>query len=76
MEKLARLHLANLHITSRLEFGVRAVLQLLTFRSVPLHDQSEQKADIINSVWTIVDSDAKIRKWHEEVNNLVVETLS
>ena len=80
MKELVDLHLPHLHIcaTSRPEVDIRAVLEPLAFRSVSLHDESGQKADIVNYVRNVVNStpSAAMRRWRAEDKNLVIETLT
>ena len=77
---LVNLQLQELHIcaTSRPEVDIRAVLEPLAFRSVSLHDESGQKADIADYVRTVVNSSpsAAMRRWRAEDKNLVIETLT
>jgi hypothetical protein len=79
VKELVDLHLQELHIcaTSRPEVDIRAVLELLAFRSVSLHDESGQKADIADYVQNVVNSSpsAAMRRWRAEDKNLVIETL-
>ena len=80
VKELVDLHLPHLHIcaTSRPEVDIRAVLEPLAFRSVSLHDESGQKADIVNYVRNVVNStpSAAMRRWRAEDKNLVIETLT
>jgi hypothetical protein len=68
----------NLHIcvTSRPEVDIKTILEPLTHLRISLHEQSGQKKDIIEYVTSIVYSDTKMRRWREEENRLVIETLS
>ena len=80
VKDLVNLQLQELHIcaTSRPEVDIRAVLEPLAFRSVSLHDESGQKADIADYVRTVVNSSpsAAMRRWRAEDKNLVIETLT
>jgi ankyrin repeat protein len=84
VEELVNLHLSELHIcaTSRPEVDIRAVLEPLVFRSVSLHDENGQKADIADYIWNVVHSScnsstsAAMRRWRAEDKNLVIETLT
>ena len=80
VKEFVDLHLPELHIcaTSRPEVDIRAVLEPLAFRSVSLHDESGQKADIIDYVRNVVNSSpsAAMRRWRAEDKNLVIETLT
>ena len=77
---LVDLHLPGLHIcaTSRPEVDIRAVLEPLAFRSVSLHDESGQKADIADYVRNVVNSSpsSAMRRWRTEDKNMVIETLT
>ena len=77
---LVDLHLPGLHIcaTSRPEVDIRAVLEPLAFRSVSLHDESGQKADIADYVRNVVNSSSSsaMRRWRAEDRNMVIETLT
>jgi hypothetical protein len=80
VKELVDLRLGGLYIcaTSRPEVDIRAVLQPLAFRSVSLHDESGQKADIADYVRNIVNSSlsAAMRRWRAEDKELVIETLT
>jgi hypothetical protein len=72
------LKLPNLHlcVTSRPESDIRTTLEGLTPASISLHEQSGQKKDIVDYVDSVVNSDAKMKRWREEDKRLVVETLT
>jgi len=78
VKDLVELCLPNLHIcvTSRPEIDIKDVIEPLTSLRVSLHDQTGQRNDIIEYVSSVVYSDTKMRKWHEEDKRLVIETLS
>jgi hypothetical protein len=80
VKELVDLRLSGLHIcaTSRPEVDIRAVLQPLAFRSVSLHDESGQKADIADYVRNVVNSSpsAAMRRWRANDKELVIETLT
>ena len=80
VKELIDLHLPELHIcaTSRPEVDIRAVLEPLAFRSVSLHDESGQKADICDYIQNVVNSSPStaMRRWRVEDKNLVIETLT
>ena len=80
VKELVDLRLRGLHIcaTSRPEVDIRAVLEPLAFRSVSLHDESGQKADIADYVRSIVNSSPStaMRRWRADDKNLVIETLT
>jgi hypothetical protein len=66
----------RLCVTSRPEIDIRRALEPLTSLRVSLHEQSGQKQDIVNYVMSVVQSDAKMRRWRDEDKNLVIWTLS
>jgi hypothetical protein len=80
VKELVDLRLRGLYIcaTSRPEVDIRAVLQPLAFRSVSLHDESGQKADIADYVRNVVNSSpsAAMRRWRADDKELVIETLT
>ena len=80
LEELVDLRLPGLHIcaTSRPEVDIRAVLEPLAFRSVSLHDEIGQKADIAKYVRSVVNSSRStaMRRWRADDKNLVIETLT
>jgi hypothetical protein len=80
VKELIDLRLRGLYIcaTSRPDFDIRAVLQPLAFRSVSLHDEGGQKADIADYVQNIVNSplSTAMRRWRVDDKNLVIETLT
>ena len=78
IEGLVDLELPNLHlcIASRPEIDIRMVLEPLTPIKISLHDEIGQKKDIIEYIKSVVHSDRRMRKWREEDQNLVIDTLS
>ena len=80
VKELVELRLPELHIcaTSRPEVDIRAVLAPLAFRSVSLHDESGQKADIVEYVRDVINScpSAAMKRWRAEDKTLVIETLT
>ena len=80
VKELVNLRLRGLYIcaTSRPEVDIRAVLEPLAFRSVSLHDESGQKADIVDYVRSAVNSSPStaMRRWREDDKTLVIETLT
>ena len=80
VKELVNLRLRGLYIcaTSRPEVDIRATLEPIAFRSVSLHDEIGQKADIINYVRSMVDSSpsSAMMRWRADDKNLVIETLS
>ena len=80
VEELVELRLPRLYIcaTSRPEVDIRAVLEPLAFRSVSLHGESGQKADITDYIRSVVNSSPStaMRRWRADDRNLVIETLT
>ena len=80
VKELVDLDLKSLHIcaTSRPEVDIRAVLDPLAFRSVSLHDESGQKADIEDYVRNVVNLSPSMamKRWRDDDKNLVIETLT
>jgi hypothetical protein len=80
VKELVDLRLRGLYIcaTSRPEVDIRAVLEPLAFRSVSIHDESGQLADIADYVRNVVNScpSAAMRRWRADDKNLVIETLT
>ena len=80
IKDLVDLGLRGLYIcaTSRPEVDIRAALEPLAFRSVSLHDEVGQKADIAEYVRSAVNSSpsTSMRRWRVDDKNLVIETLT
>jgi hypothetical protein len=80
VKELVDLRLRELYIcaTSRPEVDIRVVLEPLALRSVSLHDESGQKADIADYVRNVVNSSPStaMRRWRANDKNLVIETLT
>ena len=78
IEELVVLKLPNLHlcVASRPEIDIRQVLEPLTSLRISLHDETGQKEDIMTYIKSVVRSDRRMRKWREEDQNLVIDTLS
>ena len=80
VKELVNLRIQGLYIcaTSRPEVDIRAVLEPLAFRSVSLHDESGQKADIAEYVRCAVNSSPStaMRRWRADDRNMVIETLT
>ena len=78
IEELVDLNLPNVHIcvTSRPEMDIRSVLDQLTTLKISLHDEIGQKEDIIKYIKSVVRSDRNMRRWKEEEQRLVIDTLS
>jgi hypothetical protein len=80
VKELVELRLPNLHIcaTSRPEIDIRHVLEPLTSLRVSLHDQTGQKADIMEYVRSFIYSDSEpiMKRWRTADKELVIEALS
>jgi hypothetical protein len=78
IEELVDLKLPNVHlcVASRPEMDIRVVLGPLTSLKISLHDESGQKEDIIKYIKLAVRSDRRMRRWREEDQTLVIDTLS
>ena len=78
VEELVDLKLPNVHlcVASRPEMDIRIVLDSLTSLKISLHDQNGQKEDILDYIKSAVRSDRTMRRWREEDQNLVIDTLS
>jgi hypothetical protein len=78
IEDIVDLKLPNVHLcaASRPEMDIRTVLEPLTTLKISLHEEGGQKEDIIKYIESVVHSDRRMRKWREEDQNLVVDTLS
>ena len=78
LEELVNFKLQNVHlcVASRPEIDIRMVLEPLTSLRISLHDESGQKEDIIKYIKSAVRSDRRMRRWREEDQTLVIDTLS
>jgi hypothetical protein len=78
LEGLVNLHLRNIRIcvTSQPEADIRTALNPLNFRTVSLQEESGQRQDIVNYVKSVVNTDAKMRKWKAEDKELVINVLT
>jgi hypothetical protein len=78
IEELVGLKLPNVHlcVASRPEMDIRMALESLTSLKISLHDENGQKEDILNYIKSVVHSDRNMRRWREEDQNLVIDTLS
>jgi hypothetical protein len=78
IEELVHLNLPTVHlcVASRPEMDIRSVLEPLTNLKISLHDEIGQKGDIIKYIESVVRSDRNMRRWKEEDQRLVVDTLS
>ena len=62
-------------VTSRPEIDIKVALEPLTFYSVSLHNESGQMEDIIKYIRSVVNTDAKMRRWKADDKELVVNVL-
>ena len=78
VEELVGLELPGVHlcVASRPEMDIRMVLETLTSLQISLHDETGQKEDITKYINSVVRTDRNMRRWKEEVKQLVVDTLS
>jgi hypothetical protein len=78
VEQLIESSITNLRIciTSRPETDIKAVLQPSTFRSVSLHDESGQMEDIEEYIRSVVNTDARNRRWKQEDKDHVIDFLT
>jgi hypothetical protein len=77
VEEIVDLKLPNVHlcVASRPEIDIRVVLEPLTSLQISLHDEDGQKDDIASYIKSVVHSDRRMRKWRQEDQNLVIDTL-
>ena len=78
LDGLVNLHLQNIRIcvTSRPEADIRTALIPLRFRTVSLQEESGQHQDLVNYVRSVVNTDAKMRKWRTEDKELIINVLT
>ena len=78
LEDLIGSQIPNLRIcvTSRLETDIRDILDPLIFRSVSLHDQSEQKRDIEEYIKSVINTHSISRRWKANHKQLVIDVLT
>jgi hypothetical protein len=50
-------------------------LESLSSHAVCLHEETGQSEDIANYVRSVVESDRRMRKWHAEDKELVIDIL-
>ena len=77
VKELIELQLPNLRIcvTSRPETDIKTFLEPLAPRSVSLHDESGQIEDIERYIRSVVNKDARNRRWKTEDKQLVIDVL-
>jgi hypothetical protein len=78
IEELIKSEFPNLRIcvTSRQEADIKIVLDPFIFRSVSLHDQSEQNKDIADYIKSVINTHPKNRGWKVEHKQLVVDVIT
>ena len=78
VEELVDLNLPNVYmsVTSRPEIDIRMVLDPLKPHQLSLHDERGQRGDIMEYIRSTVHSDRTMRRWREEDQELVIDTLS
>ena len=78
IEELIKSQFPNMRIcvTSRPETDIKDVLDILTFRSVSLHDEGGQKGDIEDYIKSVISSHPKNRRWKAEHKRLVTDVLT
>ena len=78
IKEIVNLKLPNVHlcVASRPEMDIRVVLESLTSLKICLHDENGQKEDIVKYIGSVVRSDRTMRRWREEDQTLVIDTLS
>jgi hypothetical protein len=78
LEDLINSQFPNLRIwvTSRPETDIKDVLGPLVFRSVSLHEQSEQRRDIEEYIKSAINTHPKNKKWKAEHKQLVIDVLT
>jgi hypothetical protein len=77
LEDLIDSRLPNLRIciTSRPEIDIKRVVEPLTSHSISLHDESGQIEDIEKYIRSVVNTDAKMRRWTAADRELVIDVL-
>jgi hypothetical protein len=63
-------------VTSRPETDIKDDLNDLIFRSVSLHDQSDQKKDIEEYIKSVINTHPKNKRWKAEHKQLVIDVLT
>ena len=78
VKELTNLELPHLRfcVTSRPEIDIREVLEPLNPYTMSLQNQAGQSSDLAQYVQSVVQSDATMQKWPEEVKKSVVDTLT
>jgi NACHT domain-containing protein len=70
--------ISNLRIcvTSRPKTDIHDILRRLIFRTVSLHDKSEQRRDIEKYIRSVIDTHRESKKWKTENKQLVTKVLA
>jgi hypothetical protein len=78
VKELVGLHRPNLRlcVTSRPEFDICATLKSLATQQISLHDERGQNQDIIDYVTSVVRSDERMKRWHDNDKTVVIEKLT
>ena len=78
IQELVDWHLPYVYLclTSRPEIDIRTVLEPMTPLQISLHDEIGQKNDITDYINVVIHSDRKMKKWREEDQQLIIDTLS
>jgi hypothetical protein len=78
VKELTNMELPHLRfcVTSRPEIDIREVLEPLNPYTVSLQNQVRQSSDLAQYVQSVVQSDATMQKWPEEVKKSVIDTLT
>jgi hypothetical protein len=78
IDELVKAQIQNLRVcvTSRPETDIKDVLDPLIFRSVSLHDESEQKRDIEDYIKSVITTRSKKGMWKEEHRKLAINVLT
>ena len=72
----SRLTHLRICITSRPETDIKIILEPLSFRSIPIHDERGQMEDIENYIRSVVNTDPRNRRWTAEHKQLVIDVLT
>jgi hypothetical protein len=78
IEELIKSDIPNLRVcvTSRPESDIKDILEPLVFHTISLHDESGQKGDIGEYIKSVVDTNAKNKRWKAADKQLVIDVLT
>ena len=78
IEDLIKSQIPNLRIcvTSRPEVDIKDILDPLIFRSVSLHDESGQNANIEEYIKSVINTNPKNKRWRPADKQLVINVLT